>query len=222
MTEPSLVPKLAAHDGPTFEELVAMDVRGRLVQSLKLKLKRRAKAAPRLRAHARPLSDSRVLRFVRRWGDPLLELKVPRGAGASAAALLLLASTYYGVVKGGHGPVIAAQIQDICDAAANRMGFHISEIALSGEHEVSREDILGQFLIEALLLSILGGIAGIALGFGGATLTGDVFTDLPAPVVTGFAVLIAAGVALVIGVGAGLYPAVRASLLQPVEAVHRQ
>jgi cell division protein FtsQ len=120
-----------------------MDVRGRLAQSLKLKLKRRATAAARPRAHAWPASDSRVLRLARRWGGALLDLKVPRGAGASAAAMLLLASTYYGVVKGGHGPVIAAQIQDICDNAANSMGFRISEIALAGGHEVSREDILG-------------------------------------------------------------------------------
>jgi putative ABC transport system permease protein len=77
-------------------------------------------------------------------------------------------------------------------------------------------------LIEALLLAFLGGVAGIALGIGGATFMGDVLTDLPAPVVTGLAVLVAAVVALVIGVGAGLYPAVRAALLQPVEAVRRQ
>ena len=119
-----------------------MDVRGRLAQSLKLKLKRRARAVPRLRAHAWSASDSRALRLVRRCGDTLFALKVPRGAGASAAAMLLLASTFYGVAKGGHGPVIAAQIQDICDTAANSVGFRISEIALAGEREVSREDIL--------------------------------------------------------------------------------
>jgi cell division protein FtsQ len=45
-------------------------------------------------------------------------------------------------MKGGHVPVIAAQIQDMCDAAANSIGFRISEVALSGEHEMSREDIL--------------------------------------------------------------------------------
>lgn len=114
-----------------------------MIDTLKLKLKRRARAAARPRARAWSASDSSTLHFMRRWGTALVELKVPRGAGASAAALLLLASTYYGVVKGGHAPVIAAQIQDICDAAANRMGFRISEIALAGEHEVSREDILG-------------------------------------------------------------------------------
>src|ERR1017187_3624954 len=117
-----------------------MNVRGRLAQALKLK--RRATAAARPHAHAWAASDSSLLRFTRRWGSALLELKVPRGAGASAAAMLLLASTYYGVVKGGHGPVIAAQVQDLCDTAANSVGFRISEIALAGEHEVSREDIL--------------------------------------------------------------------------------
>ena len=119
-----------------------MNVRGRLAQALKLKLKRRSTAAARPHAYAWAASDSSLLRFTRRWGSALLELKVPRGAGASAAAMLLLASTYYGVVKGGHAPAIAAQIQDICDAAANSAGFRISEIALAGQHEVSREDIL--------------------------------------------------------------------------------
>jgi cell division protein FtsQ len=110
--------------------------------SLKLKLKRRATAAARQRAHAWSASDWRLLRLARRWGGALIDLQVPRGAGASAAAMLLLASTCYGVLKGGHTPVIAAQIQDICDAAANSVGFRISEIALAGEHEVNREDIL--------------------------------------------------------------------------------
>jgi putative ABC transport system permease protein len=102
------------------------------------------------------------------------------------------------------------------------VGERAYEIGVRRAVGASREDILGQFLIEALLLAVLGGVAGIAVGFGGSTFMGDVLTDLPAPVVTGLSVLIAAVVALVIGVGAGLYPAVRASLLQPVEAVRRQ
>jgi putative ABC transport system permease protein len=102
------------------------------------------------------------------------------------------------------------------------VGERAYEIGVRRAVGASREDILGQFLIEALLLAFLGGVAGIALGIGGATFMGAVLTDLPAPVVTGLAVLVAALVALVIGVGAGLYPAVRAALLQPVEAVRRQ
>lgn len=81
------------------------------------------------------------MRLLDRWGA-LIDLKMPRGTGASAAALLLLASTCYGVVKGGHWPAVADEVQDVCDAAANSVGFHISEVALAGEHEVSREDIL--------------------------------------------------------------------------------
>ena len=144
MTETSLVPELAAHDGPTFEEPVAMDVRGRLVQSLKLMTETTCQGrSAAARALPRRRRDSALLQRHAPLGRRACSnLKVPRGAGASAAALLLLASTCYGVVKGGHGPAIAAEIQDICDAAANSVGFRIAEIALAGEHEVSREDIL--------------------------------------------------------------------------------
>ena len=72
----------------------------------------------------------------------LVNLKVPRGVGSSAAAILLLASVSYGAIKGGHGPQIVENVQDLCDAAANRLGFRISEIALAGEREVGRSEIL--------------------------------------------------------------------------------
>lgn len=81
-------------------------------------------------------------RLARRWLLPIFEFQPPRGAGASAAALLILAATCYGAVQGGHGRYIAAQVQDLCDAAANSVGFRITEVALAGEHEVSREDVL--------------------------------------------------------------------------------
>jgi cell division protein FtsQ len=38
--------------------------------------------------------------------------------------------------------MIAAQVQDICDTAANGLGFRIAEISLAGQHEVSRENII--------------------------------------------------------------------------------
>jgi cell division protein FtsQ len=119
-----------------------MDVRARLAQSLKPKLKRRTSAVSRLHSHAWRVSSSGWRRIARRWFSGIIELNMPRGAGASAAAMLLLASAWYGAVKGDHVPEIAAQVQDICDAAANTVGFRISEVALAGEHEVVREDIL--------------------------------------------------------------------------------
>jgi cell division protein FtsQ len=119
-----------------------MDRRGRLAQLPKPMLKRRAAAASPPHAFAWPASGLRWPRTMRRWGSALVGLQVPRGAGASAAALLLLASVSYGVVRGGHGPEIAANVQDLCDAAANSLGFRISEIALAGEHELGRAQIL--------------------------------------------------------------------------------
>jgi cell division protein FtsQ len=82
------------------------------------------------------------MRLARRWGHALVNLKVPRGAGSSAAALLILGSVSYGVVKGGHGPQLIENVQILCDGAANAVGFRISEIALAGEHELDRDEIL--------------------------------------------------------------------------------
>ena len=93
---------------------------------------------PKRRAAARAYAPARSRHPALR----LLNCQVPRGLGSSAAALLLLASVCYGVVRGGHAAEIAAQVQDICDEAANAAGFGISEVALSGERGVSREEIL--------------------------------------------------------------------------------
>jgi len=118
-----------------FGQWVVMEGRSRLVQSFRLK--RRASFGWWSRSY-----EWRWLRLARRSGHTLVNLKVPRGAGSSAAALLLLASVSYGVVKGGHQTQIAENVQDLCDSAANAMGFRISEIALAGGHEVGRDQIL--------------------------------------------------------------------------------
>ncbi len=69
-------------------------------------------------------------------------MKPPRGLGSTAAAILLLASVTYGAVRGGHGPEIVSNLQDLCDDVANGLGFRVSEIALTGEHELGRERVL--------------------------------------------------------------------------------
>jgi cell division protein FtsQ len=102
---------------------------------------------PKPEAHASgwngaPARTQRWTRSLRRTGHSLVEMKVPRGLGASSAALLMLASVSYGAIRGGHGPEIVANVQDLCDDAANALGFRISEVALSGTHELSRERVL--------------------------------------------------------------------------------
>ena len=124
-----------------------MDGRGRLAQPLKPKIKQRNAAARLPQSHAWhaqswPVSSSGWRRLAWRWWAALLDLHMPRGAGSSAAALLLLASASYGAVKGGHVPAMIAQVQDICDTVANSAGFRITEIALAGQRDVGREDIL--------------------------------------------------------------------------------
>ncbi len=92
-----------------------------------------------------------------------------------------------------------------------------NEIGLRRALGASRAHIRRQFLLEALLLSALGGIAGVALGAavtaGWATRQGWRIVIPPEALIGGFIAAIA------IGAIAGLYPAVRAARLAPTEAL---
>jgi putative ABC transport system permease protein len=83
-----------------------------------------------------------------------------------------------------------------------------------------RRDVLWQFLIEALTLSLIGCAIGLALGIGGAVLV-ESLAGLPVAV-TPASVLMAVGVSFLIGVFFGFYPARRAASLDPIEALRSQ
>jgi putative ABC transport system permease protein len=78
-------------------------------------------------------------------------------------------------------------------------------------------DIRTQFLVEAILICLLGGLLGLALGWLCAWL-GSQLGDWPF-VISGYPALLACGFSLLIGVTFGLYPALRAATLDPVEAL---
>jgi len=83
-----------------------------------------------------------------------------------------------------------------------------------------RRRILSQFIIEAVTLSLLGGILGVLLGAGGAILAREVWA-IPSSV-PAWAVLLSLLSASGAGVVFGIYPAIRASRLDPVEAVRTE
>ena len=78
-------------------------------------------------------------------------------------------------------------------------------------------DILLQFLIESILLSVFGGLIGIVLGFAASSIV-EVLTSWPISVMWG-SVILAFAVCTVIGVFFGWYPARRASELDPIDAL---
>ena len=78
-------------------------------------------------------------------------------------------------------------------------------------------DIRYQFLFEALLLSLAGGLAGVIIGIIGAQLIG-LFSELPV-IISITPILLSFGFAGLVGIGFGFYPAYKASLLNPIDAL---
>jgi putative ABC transport system permease protein len=78
-------------------------------------------------------------------------------------------------------------------------------------------DVLTQFLIESIVLSLIGGVLGIGLGLAGAYGVSRVMQW--STVVTADAVLMSFGVAAATGVFFGFYPARKAAALDPIEAL---
>jgi cell division protein FtsQ len=123
-----------------------MDDRGRLAQPLnwnaRWRLRLAARAAARGATDAKAMRPkSRVARVMDRWSS-FLENKWPRGVGAAASALAILASLAYGTVKGDHIPSLIAGLKDARDGIANAAGFRVVSIALVGNHHVNREEVL--------------------------------------------------------------------------------
>jgi len=92
------------------------------------------------------------------------------------------------------------------------------EIGIRKAVGARRSDILWQFLIESIVLSVIGGLIGIAFGWAVSRIvnTLDSFTTY----VSWQAVALAVGFSMAVGLFFGIYPASRAASLNPIDALH--
>tara|TARA_B000000460_G_scaffold56506_1_gene37587 strand:- start:76 stop:1329 length:1254 start_codon:yes stop_codon:yes gene_type:complete len=93
----------------------------------------------------------------------------------------------------------------------------IKEIGIRKAVGATRQDILTQFLMEAVFLSEFGGIAGIILGVAGGNIVSFIF-NIPTVIPIDWA-FIGLFVCSIIGIGFGIYPAWRAANLDPIESL---
>jgi putative ABC transport system permease protein len=94
------------------------------------------------------------------------------------------------------------------------------EIGLRKAIGAKRQTILSQFMLESIVMCLMGGVLGILLGQWGVQLVAAQL-QVP-PVIDLVAVGSAFGFATLVGVFFGLYPAIRASNLQPIEALRHE
>jgi putative ABC transport system permease protein len=98
------------------------------------------------------------------------------------------------------------------------------EIGIRKALGARRVDILWQFIVEALVVTMLGGLVGVGIGVALARLANGqhVFGRDLYTAVTPFSIIVAFSVSAVIGLFFGIYPAFRASRLNPIEALRHE
>jgi putative ABC transport system permease protein len=89
------------------------------------------------------------------------------------------------------------------------------EIGIRKAVGAQRGDIVGQFLLEATMLSVAGGLLGIAIGVSVGSLSIGGFQLVVAP----FSVVLAFAVSVAIGLFFGFYPAHKAAAMSPITAL---
>jgi len=93
------------------------------------------------------------------------------------------------------------------------------EIGILKALGATRHDILLQFLIEALTLTMIGGLVGVAIGYGLGALVAGLLPGFPAAHVPLWAVMLSFGFCAAVGIIFGIVPAAKAANLDPIDAL---
>jgi len=138
----------------------------------------------------------------------LAEVMAAQEASSRVLALLLAAVASVSLLVGGIG-IMNIMLVSVTERTR--------EIGLRMAVGARTRDILGQFLVEAVTLSLIGGLIGVALGVGGSVAIAQLagWRIVLSPEAVGLAVAFA----FAIGVFFGFYPARKAARLNPVEAL---
>jgi ABC-type antimicrobial peptide transport system permease subunit len=95
----------------------------------------------------------------------------------------------------------------------------VREIGIRKSVGAATSDIFIQILAEAVVIAVLGGLAGLAASFGLVRMLSSFSPTDNEPIVTFTAMLVAFGFSVVVGILAGIFPAVKAARLNPIQAL---
>lgn len=194
--------------GSPFDNIGAMMVSARtLTQMTDAESQIKQLLAERHHIHAGEPADFRV--------QNTTEIANTLGVITGAITLMLSAIAAISLVVGGVG-IMNIMLVSVTERT-REIGIRMAVGARSG-------DILRQFLVEAILLSSVGGLFGVALGFGASVgltmLINSLTTGTKWPIVISIpAAIVALLFAAAVGMFFGFYPARRASKMDPIDAL---
>jgi len=138
----------------------------------------------------------------------LSEVSSAKEEGARTLSILLASVALVSLATGGIG-ILNIMLVSVTERTR--------EIGIRLAIGAKRKEILWQFLLEAIGLSIFGGVAGVVVGFVAALIISQM-ADWSL-IVEPWSVVLAVASSVLVGVFFGSYPALRASMLDPVEAI---
>ncbi|MHB0875034.1 MAG: ABC transporter permease [Anaerolineae bacterium] len=171
-----------------------------------------------------PLIEARVAMVLRRQHDLAADGSEDDFQVTNMASIMEQATSILGTLTMFLGAIAAISLLVGGIGIMNIMLVSVTErtreIGLRKAVGARGSDILLQFIVEALAISLIGGLIGLALG---ALITfGISSTGLLTASVTASAALIAVGFSLAVGLFFGIYPAQRAARLNPIDALRHE